>query len=654
MVSTCARGTYRDLYAQDYNEQTPDFSRCSRPLTHSMPAIAFTPEMALVLAILGATVALFVFDLLRTDIAALCILLSIGLSSRLPGLEPLVPPEALFSGFSSNAVIAIIAVMIIGAGLDRTGVMRRVSEQILRYGGQSEARLMVLISAATALLSCFVQNVAAAALFLPVVSRICQRTGIPVSRMMMPMGFAAILGGLGTTIGSSSLIVLNDLLVASSVRLPDGSTLQPLSLFSVFPLGFALTALGILWFLLIGWLGRSNREDTTAQPERRVSEYVERVYGIKGELVEARIGRDSPLAGRRVRALEQDIIDAPFLLALYSGDVVKVPPDPEETLWVDSHLGLMGEPEAIARFCEAQDLDILEEPDRLAKVLDPQQSGIAEVVITPSSNLVGNAIGDIKPRRNFGMNILQIARRGEVKLRGFGDIVLQAGDTLLVHASWADLEKLRRTNSNMVVATDFRYEPMRVEQQRLALLVSAASLLLFFLTDNLPLSLMAGAISMILTNVVSMDEAYEAVSWSTIFLLASLIPLGLAVDRTGTAAWLSQVMLNAVGDVPSWVLQSLLAVLATVFSLLMSNVGATILLVPLAINVAIATGADPALFALTIGVATSNAFLIPTNQVNALIAGPGGYRVSDFLRVGGGMTVIFLVASLVLLNLLFS
>jgi|GEM_PF-4149620 len=203
MVSTCARGTYRDLYAQDYNEQTPDFSRCSRPLTHSMPAIAFTPEMALVLAILGATVALFVFDLLRTDIAALCILLSIGLSSRLPGLEPLVPPEALFSGFSSNAVIAIIAVMIIGAGLDRTGVMRRVSEQILRYGGQSEARLMVLISAATALLSCFVQNVAAAALFLPVVSRICQRTGIPVSRMMMPMGFAAILGGLGTTIGFS-------------------------------------------------------------------------------------------------------------------------------------------------------------------------------------------------------------------------------------------------------------------------------------------------------------------------------------------------------------------------------------------------------------------------------------------------------------------
>ncbi len=619
-----------------------------------MPTIAFTSEMALVLAILGATVALFVFDLLRTDVAALCILLAIGLSSYLPGLGPLIPPEVLFSGFSSNAVIAIIAVMIIGAGLDRTGVMRRVSEHILRYGGQSEARLMVLISAATALLSCFVQNVAAAALFLPVVSRICQRTGIPVSRMMMPMGFAAILGGLGTTIGSSSLIVLNDVLIASSVRLPDGSALKPLSLFSVFPLGFALTVLGILWFLLIGWLGRRKSEGVTAKRERRVSEYVERVYGIKGELVEAKIRRNSPLAGRRVRAIEQDIADAPFLLALYSGDVVKVPPDPEETLWVDSHLGLLGEPDAIARFCETQDLDILEEPDRLAKVLDPQQSGIAEVVIPPSSNLVGRAIGDIKPRRNFGMNILQIARRGEIRLRGFGNIAVQAGDTLLVHASWADLAELRRSNSNMIIATDFRYEPMRIELQNLALLVSAASLLLFFLTDNLSLSLMIGAITMILTRVVSMDEAYDAVSWSTIFLLSSLIPLGIAVDRTGTAAWLSQVILAGVGDVPSWVLQSLLAVLATVFSLLMSNVGATILLVPLAINVAIATGADPALFALTIGVATSNAFLIPTNQVNALIAGPGGYRVSDFLRIGGGMTVIFLVASLVLLNVLFT
>ncbi len=618
-----------------------------------MPAVAFTPEMALVLAILGATLVLFIFDIVRTDVAAMCILLALGLSSKIPGIAPLLPPEDLFSGFSSNAVIAIIAVMIIGAGLDRTGVMRRVAEQILRIGGRSEGRLMILISIATAAVSSFVQNVAAAALFLPVVNRICNRTGIPAAWLMMPMGFAAILGGLGTTIGSSSLIVLNDLLTSSSARLPDGSVIKPLALFSVLPLGVALTGLGIVWFLVVRFLSGRNEREVKAPRESRVSSYVERVYGIRGELAEVRVGRDSPLAGRRVRALEQEIENAPFLLALYSGDVVKVPPDPEETIWVDSHLGLMGEPEAIRLFCEQNDLSLFEEPDRLAKVLDAQQSGIAEVVIPPRSNLVGSAIGDIKPRRNFGMNILQIARRGEVRLRGFGDIALQAGDSLLVHASWADLEKQRRSNRNMVIATDFHYDPIRADRQNLALLIFVASLTLFFLTDNLSLSLMAGAIAMILTNVVSMDEAYDAVSWSTIFLLACLMPLGLAVDRTGTAAWLSQVILSSVGDVPSWVLQALLALLATAFSLLMSNVGATILLVPLAINVALATGADPALFALTVAVATSNAFLIPTNQVNALIAGPGDYKVSDFLRVGGGMTLIFLIASLVLLNLLF-
>lgn len=613
-----------------------------------MPHAAFTPEMALVLAILAATLLLFIFDVVRTDIAALCVLLALGLASHLPGFEPLLTQQELFSGFSSNAVIAIIAVMIIGAGLDRTGVMRRVANYLLALGGVSELRLIVLVSVSTALVSAFVQNVAAAALFLPVVNRICQRTGIPVSHLMMPMGFAAILGGLATTIGSSSLIVLNDLLAVSSARLPDGSMIDTYSLFSVFPLGAALTALGILWFLLIARLRRSH--DGRKPRESRVSAYVERVYGLRGDLVEVRVGTDSPLAGRRLRAIEQDIDDAPFVLALFSGDVVKVPPDPEETVWVTSHLGLMGEPEAIARFCEAHDLIVLEEPDRFATVLDAQQSGIVEVVIPPRSNLVGKAIGEIKPRRNFGMNILQIARRGEVRLRGFGDIVLQAGDTLLVHASWADLERSRRNHQNLVIATDFRYEPVRADRQLRALMIFAASLLLFIVTANLPLSLMIGAILMILTEVVSMDEAYRAISWPTIFLLASLMPLGLAVDRTGTAAWLSFWLLSSTGEVAPWILQALLALLATGFSLLISNVGATILLVPLAINIAIANGADPALFALTVAIATSNAFLIPTNQVNALIAGPGGYKVADFVKIGGGMTILFLVASLVLLN----
>ena len=158
---------------------------------------------------------------------------------------------------------------------------------------------------------------------------------------------------------------------------------------------------------------------------------------------------------------------------------------------------------------------------------------------------------------------------------------------------------------------------------------------------------------MILSGVLRIEEAYQSIGWQSVFLLASLIPLGLAVEVTGTAAWIAQQTLTLLGDVPLWVLQGALAVLATIFTLLMSNVGATVLLVPLAINIAIGVGANPAVFALTVALATSNSFLIPTHQVNALIMGPGGYHVKDFIRAGGVMTALFLVVVIGMLNLVF-
>jgi di/tricarboxylate transporter len=170
---------------------------------------------------------------------------------------------------------------------------------------------------------------------------------------------------------------------------------------------------------------------------------------------------------------------------------------------------------------------------------------------------------------------------------------------------------------------------------------------------RLSVALLTGAMGMVLSKVLSIDEAYQAVSWKTVFLLASLIPLGMAVESSGTAAWIADQTLAVLGGMPTWVIQAAIAVLATFFTLVMSNVGATVLLVPLAVNIAIGAGADPAVFALTVAIATSNSFLIPTHQVNALIMGPGGYRVPDFMKAGGIMTVLFLVVALGMLNLVF-
>lgn len=604
------------------------------------------------LGILAFTIYLFVSEIVRVDVAAISVMVVLGLSTLMPGLEPLISSDILFSGFSSNAVISVMAVMVIGAGLDKTGLMSRLAALILKQGGKTESRIIPMVSGTVAFISSFMQNIGAAALFLPVVSRISGRTNIPMSRLLMPMGFCAILGGTATMIGSSPLILLNDLVISANQTMPAGQKMETFSLFSVTPVGIALVLSGIAYFIFAGKYILPAHSETASQRTSRASDYFERVYGIQGELREARVSVDSPMAGMSIHHVETTYDDTPLILALYSGDVVKVPPDREEMLWVNTDVGLMGDHEQIEEFCEEHGWELKGEPDRFADVLNSQYSGIGEVVIPPGSSLIGKQIVDVKPRRSFGTNILQIYRAEQVIQRNFRDVVLKAGDTLVVHASWRDLAKLSR-NRDVVVATEHQYEEVRTEKVRFAAIFFALALTLFFLTDKLSISLFAGALGMVLSGVLTIDEAYEAISWQTVFLLASLIPLGIAVDQSGTAAWIAQGILAVVGDVPIWVLQTVVAGLATFFTLVMSNIGATVLLVPLAINIALAVGADPAIFALTVAISTSNSFLIPTHQVNALLMGPGGYSVADFMRAGGLMTVIFLVVSLLMINLVF-
>lgn len=615
-------------------------------------SLTLTTEIVVVLALLAFTMYLFVSEIVRVDVAAVSIMVLLGLTTMIPGLKPLISPDLLFSGFSSNAVISIIAVMIIGAGLDKTGLMSRLASFILNRGGKTESRIIPMVSGTVAFISSFMQNIGAAALFLPVVSRISSRSNIPMSRLLMPMGFCAILGGTATMIGSSPLILLNDLVLSANQTMPAGQEMEPFSLFSVTPVGIALIISGILYFIVAGKFVLPAVNEGSTQRTSRASDYFERVYGISGELFEARVTVDSPMAGMSIYQVESTYDDVPLILALYSGDVVKVPPDPEEIIWVNTVVGLMGDPAQIEEFCEKYGWELRGEPDRFADVLNPQHSGIGEVVVPPASSLIGKQIIDVKPRRNFGTNILQIYRAEQVIQRNFRDVTLKAGDTLVVHASWRDLAKLAK-NRDVVVATDHKYEEVRTDKVRYAAIFFFLALTLFFLTDKLSISLFAGALGMVLSGVLTIDEAYEAVSWQTVFLLASLIPLGVAVDQSGTAAWIAQEILAIVGDVPIWVLQTVVAGLATFFTLVMSNIGATVLLVPLAINLALAVGADPAVFALTVAISTSNSFLIPTHQVNALLMGPGGYSVADFMRAGGLMTIIFLVVSLSMINLVF-
>ncbi|MEA1888289.1 MAG: SLC13 family permease, partial [Pseudomonadota bacterium] len=307
-------------------------------------------------------------------------------------------------------------------------------------------------------------------------------------------------------------------------------------------------------------------------------------------------------------------------------------------------------------FADSYDLTVHDEIEIFTESLATTQAGIAELVIPPGSNLVGKSARDVWLRKVYGIAMVALHRNGETLREGEGirDMPLQAGDTLVVHTQWDALVRLESDRNFVVVTTEFPHENLRPHKVGWAALFFGIALILVLFTDlRLSIALLTGAIGMILSGVLSIDEAYEAISWKTVFLLASLIPLGLAVETSGTAKWIADQTLLVVGNQPIWVIQASMAVLATFFTLVMSNVGATVLLVPLAVNIAIGVGASPAVFALTVAIATSNSFIIPTHQVNALIMGPGGYRVPDFLKAGGIMTVLFLVVMMVMMLLVY-
>ncbi len=629
-------------------------------IAKSVPTVA----IAWVSAILLLTIYLFAFEIVDVDVTAVTIMVLLSLSLLFfpyMGLEKaLVSKDELFNGFASNAVISIIAVMIIGAGLDKTGLMTSVASFILKVGGTSEKRIIPIISGTVGIISSFMQNVGAAALFLPVVSRISARTGLPMSRLLMPMGFCAILGGTVTMVGSSPLILLNSLIDKTNESLSVENKMQTWDLFAVTPIGLALVTTGILYFVLAGrFVLPATKGDEGSSSKTK--DYLDDVYGVGYDVYEVTVPANSPLVGKNLDKIEHD--HAIRVVAVDKGDGPRFGAqgvDRSTGIDAGTVLGLLSSPEIFEHFVTASKVEVKSELDAFSNALIPSKAGIAEVVIPPGSEVIGKTARDLAMRKTYGLSLLALNRGGETITReggGVRETSFQAGDTLVAHTTWADLARLESNTNFVVVTTEYPHEESRPQKVGFALFFFVVALLLVLIPDSkvFPLSaaLLTGALGMILSGVITMDEAYRAVSWKTVFLLASLIPLGSAVNETGTAKWIAEQTLAVMGDSPIWVIQAAIAVLATFFTLVMSNVGATVLLVPLAVQIAIGAGGDPAVFALTVAIATSNSFLIPTHQVNALIMGPAGYRVPDFMKAGGIMTILFLIVSLTMLNLVF-
>lgn len=621
-------------------------------------SLELTNQMMVVMGVLVFVIALFVFEWVRVDVVGIMMMV------LLPILGLVTPKEAI-SGLSSNAVVSIIAVIIIGAGLDKTGCMNVLARNILKFAGKAESRIIALISGTVAFISSFMQNIGAAALFMPAAIRVSRQVNIPVSRILMPMGFCAIVGGTITLVGASPTILLNDLIDQANRLGGFPEKMEPLSLFTQTPIGIALVASAIIYFIVFGKYILPKKGGGPAE-SALLPEHIADTYAAVCGLYEIHI----PESYNNTKTLEELDIRSHYQTTVVSISHTKTnskifAPTRDEILQGNDDIAVVGCKEAINKFAADFGFTLKDDLDIFAEDLSPNNAGMIEGIITPRSELAGKSFREIQFRKTYEVNPVMLCKSGECVLGGLTDTPLQSGDALLLFGKWDKFHMLKGKQT-FTFTSDIKGEIMRTEKAKTAVtwLVVAIGLVLGFnplmaaigLPDfklSLSVCLLTGALGMILTKVMSVDEAYKSVDWMTVFLLAGLIPLGLAFQKTGTAEYIATGVMNMIGDVPVIVFLAVVGIMTSFFTLVVSNVGATVLLVPLAMTMAIRAGADPRLTALVVALSASNTFILPTHQVNALVMRPGGYKTVDYVRAGAGMTILFLVVMLTMLYLFY-
>jgi di/tricarboxylate transporter len=613
-----------------------------------METAIITTDMYIVFVLLGLAVFLFVTDLLRVDLVGLLMMVLLPLSG-------VITAEEAIAGLSSNAVVSIIAVMIIGAGLNKTGVMNLVAAQIIKVVGRSENRIMTVISVTVAVISSFMQNIGAAALFMPATIRISKQLHFSVSRILMPMGFCAIIGGCLTLVGSSPLIMLNDLMEGwwnNNLDTVGDTAFAPFGLLSVTPIGIALLVTALIYFIIFGKKILPSAD--CSLDDGNINKRLHEIYGSEvGQGYELEVPQFYPnhtLGELEIRPKYHVTVVG---IAKESGFKKNLSPQKESHVEAADTLWVVGSDDNVSRLAEEQGWIIKPEYDVFATENYPDESGVIEGVVIPHSNLSQHTMEELKFRRLFHINPLAIVRGDEIIMDAINVTKLQQGDTILMQGQWKQF-RLLAAQMDIAFLSEIYDEELKPERTRCAIFFLLMALTLALIVQvKLSIALLAGALGMILTNIIPADRAYEAVDWRTVFLLSGLIPLGTAFETTGTAAYIANTVMGMVGNPTPLVLMLIISILASFFSLVASNVGATVLMIPLAMNMAVSVGTDPLIAALVVAVSASNTFILPTHQVNAMIMRPGGYKTKDYMKAGLGMTFLYTAVLMICVKVFF-
>ncbi len=586
-------------------------------------------NVVIVLGILVATIVLLVSEVVRIDVVAICCMLALGWTGILNSQE-------MFSGFSSNAVIAMLSVMILGRGIARTGIMDGFSKYVIRKAGTRKKKLVGLLSLSTGIMSGLIQNIGAAALFLPGIMQVSRRTKIPASSLIMPIGFAAILGGTLTMVGSGPLILVNDLLRNEGH--------DAYNLFSVTPIGVVLLLSGTGYFLLFGKyvLPKKDIGKTGPTEQEKLIEKLNLPHNIK--LLS--ITNKSSLIGKTTeQAGLWNLYNVNLLGIGKSGEVV-YSPWRETKLEEGQTLAILGSAGNIDQFSKDYKLQDITSSPYFSDDFNPNISGFAEIIIPPGSELEGKSIREYSLRKRYAIEPVILFNKGEKVEGDFSDIKISTGDTLIVYGRWEYLKKVK-ASSDFVVITQFETDKKDRSKSIQAISCFAFAITLAMIGFPISMAFLTGAICMVFLRVLNIGEAYEAIEWKVVFLLAGLIPLGVAMQKTGAAMFLAESIMKVVIDLHPIFLVIMVGVLSTVFSLFMSNVGAIVVLAPLVMGIAGIAGIDPRPLVLMAAVCAANSFILPTHQVNAFLMSSGGYGNSDYIKAGSGMTFVFLTIAVI-------
>jgi len=587
-----------------------------------------TQENLIVLAILAVAVVLFVSERLRVDLIAMLVLITLSLTG-------LVSIEEAFSGFASPAVITVWSVYIVSGALFRSGVADTLANFMLRLAGENYLRLLFVIMLTVGVMSSFMNNIGAVAILLPAVVSVARKINVAPSKLLIPMAFTSLLGGKMTLIGTPPNIL------ATSIMETYGG-LEPFGFFDFTPMGAIVLGVGILYFLLIG-----NR----ILPERAPGGDLSATYQIRDYLSEVRIGEKSSLIGQTLpeSKLGQDY-DLNVIQIQRCDEGLLVPlQDP--VLMEDDLLLVQGSSQNIIKASKSLGLESVH--DWKFDELSQESQSLVEVTLSPSSQMQGKTLKQADFRAHYGLTVLAIQHHGESISTNLAEIPLDLGDALLIQGPQERIAQLRHDKDFMILETP-PMESKRIKKAPLAVLI-LVGVLLAVSTRVLHVStaMLIGAMLMILTGVLNMDEAYDAIEWKSVFLIAGMLPMGIAMQNTGTALFLAEKIVELVGNWGTEAVMMGIFLMTALTTEVMSNAAATVLVTPIAIDAARNLGANPQTFVMAVVIAAATSFLMPIgHQANVLVFGPGGYKFSDYTKVGVWLNIIIFFVVLLILPLI--